>query len=40
MPRQTVGKFVGLAVFASDVLSSVAYATEEMLVVLALAGAA
>lgn len=40
MPRQTVGKFVGLAVFASDVLSSVAYATEEMLVVLALAGVA
>ena len=38
MPRQTVGKFVGLAVFGSDVLSSVAYATEEMLVVLALAG--
>ena len=38
MPHQTVGKFVGLAVFASDVLSSVAYATEEMLVVLALAG--
>ncbi|MGH2372778.1 MAG: APC family permease [bacterium] len=40
MPRQTVGKLVGLAVFASDVLSSVAYATEELLVVLALAGAA
>jgi len=40
MPQQTVGKFVGLAVFASDVLSSVAYATEEMLVVLAIAGAA
>lgn len=38
MPRQTVGKFVGLAVFGSDVLSSVAYATEEMLVILALAG--
>lgn len=38
MPHQTVGKFVGLAVFASDVLSSVAYATEEMLLVLALAG--
>lgn len=40
MPHQTVGKFVGLAVFASDVLSSVAYATEEILLVLALAGAA
>src|SRR5712691_1006738 len=38
MPRQTVGKFVGLAVFGSDVLSSLAYATEEMLVVVALAG--
>jgi amino acid transporter len=40
MRHQTVGKFVGLAVFASDVLSSVAYATEEILIVLALAGAA
>lgn len=40
MPHQTVGKPVGLAVFASDVLSSVAYATEEMLVVLAFAGVA
>lgn len=40
MPHQTVGKFVGLAVFASDVLSSVAYATEEMLLVLAVAGTA
>lgn len=40
MPHQTVGKFVGLAVFASDVLSSVAYATEEMLVILVLAGVA
>ncbi len=40
MPRQTVGKAVGLAVFGSDVLSSVAYATEEMLVILVLAGTA
>lgn len=40
MPRQTVGKFVGLAVFGSDVLSSVAYATEEILIVLAVAGVA
>ncbi|HEV8339486.1 MAG TPA: APC family permease [bacterium] len=40
MPRQTVGKIVGLAVFGSDVLSSVAYATEEMLVILVLAGTA
>ena len=38
MPHQTVGKAVGLAVFASDVLSSVAYATEEMLLILAVAG--
>jgi amino acid transporter len=40
MPHQTVGKVVGLAVFASDVLSSVAYATEEILIVLAVAGVA
>ncbi len=40
MPHQTVGKLVGLAVFASDVLSSVAYATEEILIVLAIAGVA
>lgn len=40
MPRQTVGKFVGLAVFGSDVLSSAGYATEEMLAVLAVAGTA
>jgi amino acid transporter len=37
-PHQTVGKAVGLAVFASDALSSTAYATEEMLVILAAAG--
>ncbi len=40
MPSQTVGKPVGLAVFASDALSSVAYATEEILIVLALVGTA
>jgi amino acid transporter len=34
-PHQTIGKTVGLAVFASDALSSVAYATQEILVVLA-----
>jgi amino acid transporter len=34
-PHQTIGKVVGLAVFASDALSSVAYATQEILVVLA-----
>ncbi len=33
--HQTIGKIVGLAVFASDALSSTAYATEEILVVLA-----
>src|SRR5436190_4076245 len=35
---QAVGKAVGLAVFASDALSSTAYATQEILVVLAAAG--
>ncbi|MBI5193053.1 MAG: APC family permease [Nitrospirae bacterium] len=38
--HQTVSKKVGLAVFASDALSSTAYATEAILEVLALAGAA
>ena len=37
-PHQTIGKIVGLAVFASDALSSTAYATQEILVVLAFAG--
>ena len=37
-PHQTIGKFIGLAVFASDALSSTAYATQEMLVILAVAG--
>lgn len=37
-PRETISKTVGLAVFASDALSSTAYSTQEMLVVLALAG--
>ncbi len=36
--HQTIGKAVGLAVFASDALSSTAYATQEMLVILAGAG--
>ena len=35
---QAVGKAIGLAVFASDALSSTAYATQEILVVLAAAG--
>jgi amino acid transporter len=37
-PHQTVGKLVGLAVFASDALSSTAYATQEILIILAAAG--
>jgi len=39
-PHQTIRKIVGLAVFASDALSSTGYATQEMLVVLAAAGTA
>jgi amino acid transporter len=39
-PHQTIGKLVGLAVFASDALSSTAYATQEILVILAAAGTA
>ena len=39
-PHQTIGKLVGLAVFASDALSSTAYATQEILMVLAIAGTA
>lgn len=38
--HQTISKKVGLAVFASDALSSTAYATEEILFVLVLAGVA
>src|SRR5262245_61731399 len=38
--HERLGKAVALAVFASDPLSSVAYATEEILLVLALAGSA
>jgi len=37
-PHEAIGKAVGLAVFASDALSSTAYATQEILVVLAAAG--
>jgi amino acid transporter len=37
-PHQTIGKSIGLAVFASDALSSTAYATQEILVILAVAG--
>jgi amino acid transporter len=39
-PHQTIGKRVGLAVFASDALSSTAYATQEILGILAVAGTA
>ncbi|MGH2523331.1 MAG: APC family permease, partial [Anaerolineales bacterium] len=39
-PHQTISKKVGLAVFASDALSSTAYASEVILEVLALAGVA
>ena len=38
LAHQVVNKKVGLAVFASDAISSTAYATEEILVILALAG--
>ena len=38
--HQTIGKTVGLAVFASDALSSTAYATQEILLILAVAGTA
>ena len=39
-PHQAIGKFVGLAVFSSDAMSSVAYGPQEMMLVLAAAGAA
>ena len=38
--HERLGKATALAVFASDALSSVAYATEEILLVLMIAGAA
>ena len=37
-PHQTIGKAIGLAVFASDALSSTAYATQEIMVILAAVG--
>ncbi|MFT3890961.1 MAG: hypothetical protein QM730_04950 [Anaerolineales bacterium] len=37
-PHQTVSKMVGLAVFGADALSSIAYAPQETLVILATAG--
>jgi amino acid transporter len=39
-PHQTIGKAIGLAVFASDALSSTAYATQEIMVILVAAGTA
>ncbi|NWF70754.1 MAG: hypothetical protein HXY40_16850 [Chloroflexi bacterium] len=39
LPHQAVSKRVGLAVFASDALSSTAYASEEILLILSLAAA-
>ena len=36
-PKQTIGKAIGLAVFASDALSSTAYATQEIMIILAVA---
>ncbi len=38
LPHQAISKRVGLAIFASDALSSTAYATEEILIILSLAG--
>jgi len=37
-PHQTIGKLIGLAVFSSDAMSSVAYGPQELMVVLALTG--
>jgi amino acid transporter len=37
-PQQTIGKLIGLAVFSSDALSSVAYGPQELMVVLVAAG--
>jgi amino acid transporter len=39
-PHHAIGKAVGLAVFSSDALSSTAYATQEILIILAMAGSA
>jgi amino acid transporter len=37
-PHQSISKIVGLAVFSSDAMSSVAYAPQEMMLILAMAG--
>jgi amino acid transporter len=39
-PHQAIGRAVGLAVFSSDALSSTAYATQEIMIILAMAGTA
>ncbi len=39
-PHQTIGKLIGLAVFSSDALSSVAYGPQELMMMLAAAGMA
>ena len=39
-PHQAINKVIGLAVFSSDAMSSVAYAPQELMLILALAGAA
>ncbi len=39
LPHQAISKPIGLAIFASDALSSTAYATEEILIILSMAGA-
>ena len=39
-PHQAIGKLVGLAVFSSDALSSVAYGPQEMMMILAITGLA
>jgi amino acid transporter len=38
-PHQAIGKLIGLAVFSSDAMSSVAYGPQEMMLILAAAGA-
>ncbi len=39
-PHETIGKLIGLAVFSSDAMSSVAYGPQELMVVLLAAGTA
>ena len=39
-PHQTIGKLIGLAVFSSDAMSSVAYGPQELMMILAVTGLA